>query len=189
MRGWDLTDPIALEQKLKPYTEVVIQIQAMVFWKNWPLMVGVLLAVNSFFALAYVLELTALATTILLFAIKAVIELVNKLYGEVLISWLFPAIKDDPNAIYRIYPLHDVCRLAARISSMVVDTYRLFFPSYPFNQSTIWVVLVSIASLFLFFYAVGAWLVNIICVNGLLLLPAILLHPRVKPYVRQYFKL
>ena len=179
-----LTDANELENKLKPYENYVDQIQAMLYFRNPIPMALLIVLVNLLFLLIYLLHLSFLPTLFLLLTVRVLIKVVIKVAGEKIVAMFFKPI-ENREGTYPIYPLSTVCITVTTVTSKV---YYVLSSATPKSQITVTNAVIPLgvlAGLFFFFLITGTFGFNLVVVNLLLVLPAVLLHPSVRPHVLQ----
>lgn len=180
------TDAALLEQALKPWENVVDQIQALVFWRNPGPMLLLLFAVNLLFFIVYFLQLSLVPTLFLLLALKTAIEIVNLHFGSFLIAALFPPIENRFDGVYVIYPLDEVCRVLVFFTSYGAAAFGKLQPKGPATMTTAASSVGLLVGLLVILYFTGTFWLNFVVVNGLLLLPAVAMHRLVRPTLARF---
>jgi chromate transport protein ChrA len=174
-----LSDAQAIEQKLKLHETVVDQVQAVLLWKN-PFVMGiVLLLANALFWFVGRQDLSFLPTFFLLLMIKTILQLSlgEASFLRPYAAQLFPAVRKAD-----VLPVNEVAALLARVGSWCKCTLPREAPSAASGIAGIAVLF----ALFVFFLLAGTFWVTFAVVNLALILPAILLHPKVRPQVEQF---
>ena len=182
-----LTDPKALEEKLKPYENQIDIFQNMLFWKK-PIAMGLLvISVNLLFVLIRVMNLSFMPTLFLLLTINVLIKVVRKVAGDKL-NVIFKQIDSKATEGYKIYTLDVICQKF----SCFMKKFQSVCPFCPFilgkkelTISTAVLPLGVLSVMFLFFLVVGTFWFNFVVVNMLLLLPAVIMHPVVSGKIQQ----
>ena len=178
-----LNDPALLEQSLKPWENVVDQIQAMIFWRNPIPMLLLLGSVNLLFFAVYKMQLSLFPTVFLLLFLKTAFELVYIYFGAFIAAALFPKIENRFDGVYVIYPLEDVCRVLVFFTSRGAALFGKLQPKGPTTATAAKNSVALLAALLVVFYFTGAFWLNVVLVNGLLLLPAVAMHRLIRPFL------
>ncbi|KAH0791118.1 hypothetical protein GPJ56_004929 [Histomonas meleagridis] len=184
--GCPCKDPKKLENMLKPYEKHVDQIQAMLFWRNPIPMAILLVLVNLLFFIIYKLNLSFVPTMLLLGTIYVLFKVVKKIAGEKIAPILFKPI-ENKEGTYKIYPLEKVCEtISCLVGKISCLTGRVKAGDKP-TIGTALIPLAVLSGLFLFFLITGTFWLNFVLVNLILLLPAVIFHPKVLEKIQPYF--
>ena len=149
-------------------------------------MAVLLVLVNLLFFVIYKLDLSFVPTMFLLATIWVLIKVVKKLVGEKIASIFFKPI-ENKEGTYKIYPLEDVCET---ISCLVKKISCIASHAKAGDKPTIATALIPLAilsGLFLVFLITGTFWLNFVLVNLVLLLPAVIFHPKVLEKIKPYF--
>lgn len=180
-----LTDPKELENKLKPYETQVEQIQAMLYFRNPIPMAVTLVLVNLLFLFIYLLHLSFIPTLFLLLTLRVLVKVVYKVAGDKIVAMFFKPIENKEEGNYPIYSLSVVCETVTTVTSKVYYVASSAKPKSQITYANAIIPLGVLAGLFFFFLITGTFGFNLVVINLLLILPAILLHPAVRPHVIQ----
>ena len=97
----------------------------------------------------------------------------------------FHPIENKEEGTYPIYPLPTVCETVTSITSKVYAVASTTTPKGPITITNAVVPLGVLAALFFLFLITGTLCLNWVLVDLILILPAVVLHPAVKPHVQQ----
>lgn len=188
-----LQNPQQLEQKLKPYENKIEQFQAMVFWRNPIAMVALLVIVESIFAVVGIFKLTFVPTMFLLMSLKVIGKIVIAKFGEKIAKALFKPIQNKDQGTYKIYSLDKICGLISCIAKKLSKICPCKCgEKCEITTSTGIRPLLVLSAALVFFLVIGTYAFNLIVVNLVLLLPAVIFHPKVleklQPYVAKLQK-
>ncbi|KAH0788120.1 hypothetical protein GPJ56_007951 [Histomonas meleagridis] len=179
-------NPKNIEEKLKPYEKHIEQIQAMLFWRNPIPMAILLVLVNLLFFIIYKLNLSFVPTMLLLATISVLIKVVKKIAGEKIASILFKPI-ENKEGTYKIYSLESVSQTLSCIAQKISSLRGRICPGEKPTIGSALLPLGILAGLFLVFLLTGTFWLNFVLVNLILLLPAVIFHPKVLEKIEPHF--
>lgn len=180
-----LSDASVLEEKLKPYEEYVDQIQAMVFWRNPIPMAIFVVCVELLFIFIGTLHLSFLPCLFLFLALKTLIRFVIQAFGQKIHELFFKPVENKGEGAYPIYPLDTFCQTVTCFTSKLVVVIKAVKPQGELTIASSIIPLGVLFACFLVFWLTGTFWLAFILVNLVIFLPAILLHPAVKPKVTE----
>lgn len=176
-----LSDAALLEQYLKPWEDVIDQIQAMLFWRNALPMLLLLGAANLLFFVIYKLDISSVPTVFLLLALRTAFEIIYLHFGSILTPALFPKIENRYDGSYVIYPLEDVSKVLVFFTSRAVTLWGKLQPRGAPTATVAQRCLGFLVVLLVCLYFTGTFWLNFALVNGALLLPAVAMHRVFRP--------
>ena len=176
---------------LEPHEQLCFKIEGMLLWQ-FPIPMAITLAiVELIFIFVGVNHLGFLSVLSMLIAFRTIGELLYKKFGDLVSRTFFPANIQPSNEgeSNRIYPLLPFCQRASYLCSVIYikvnDAKQALADAS--NKTAKYIALgVAIASFF-FFWVAGSFWPTFILVNLILLLPGIVMHPKVFPYSQPYF--
>lgn len=183
-----LTNPKDLEARLTPYANYVDQVQAMLYFRNPIPMAVLLITVNLLFLFIGTLHLSFLPTLFLFLTLRVLVKIVIQLFGATIANHFFQPIQNPSEGQYPIYPLPTVCQTVTNFTSKIYSVASLARPSQQITIANAIVPLAALSGLFFFFLITGTFALNVIIVNLILILPFVLLNPKVKPYVEPTYE-
>ena len=179
-----LTDAKALEEYLAPYEIMIEHFQTMLYWRNPLPMVALLVGVNSVFWIIHKLSLRFIPTLFLMLTLGTLLRLFIAKFGSWIGSIFFSRKPEDmPESDYVIYPLTEVCDVIVYFTTRIHNLIEHIQPRGPAMMSTARSPLGYLLVMFVVFWLTGTFWLNVVLVNGFLLLPYILLNPQVRPTV------
>jgi hypothetical protein len=160
----------------------------MLFWRRPVPMVLTLLLVEVTSALFRWGRLTFLSVLCVFLTFYIISRQLYHVFGDAIASALFPPIDEgEPTESNRIYPLLPFCQRFSHISSTIVD--KLVEVNQSINSGSISTVVIT-ATVFVVLFALtlltGTFWVVWTIVHLVLLLPGIVMHPKVFPYAEPY---
>ena len=181
-------DASELEQKLKPYEAVVEKAEAVLFFRNPIGLAVILLLVNFVFVIVYKFEFSFLPTLFLVLLVKCLIELAWGVAGRQVSAILFPEVeKGGPNESNRVRSLDDVCEFVAPVYKVAKNMKARTKGSGGFSTQNL-ITCGVLLGLVIVFKITGTFWLCWFAVNGLLIIPGVLLFPPVNEKVVEITK-
>jgi hypothetical protein len=179
-----LCDASKVEERLTPYEEILEQVQAVLFWQNPIVMAILLISVNALFWVVGLQDLSFLPTFFLLLTVKSLLEFLFSEGNPVRapVAQLFPPVSQTgPYPILKAADIAPLIASGARAGKNAIET---LFPKAGPSLASSALSLAVLLGLFGFFLLVETFWVSVVVVNAVLLLPAVVFHPKVKEVVR-----
>jgi hypothetical protein len=179
--------PSYFEEALTPYTNVYEAIQSLLFWRRPIHFAVILVLVELAFFFVSITNLSFLAFSSLALAFYYVGRAVAVKFGST-IARLFPPIdKGKPTESNRIYPLLPFCQRFSHISSTFADFIeRLHKGAIAGSRVDLIKAVALLGAAFLLFAFAGTFWPIFVVLHLVLLLPGVIMHPKVFPYAEPY---
>ena len=184
-------NPEALKEKIVSHPQIVENVQAMLFWRR-PIPMAILLSlIELLFIFIKKAELTFLPVAVLFVSIFVLGKIIINKFGEAIFRILFPEIENkgsenEPNRIRPVETIADIVTCTAKHVCMARGKLcsKVNAPGITGLSLKCGVLF----GLFLFFCMTGTFWLIFVVLHLILLVPGIVLHPKVFEAISPYME-
>ncbi|EAY02746.1 hypothetical protein TVAG_466060 [Trichomonas vaginalis G3] len=170
---------------LTPYKETIDKLQAFFLWRRPIQLILVLLYINFWAIIIYLLNLSFINISIIITVSFVYIMMIHERHGVVSNIFFPPVPVDyDSTASNRIYPLENIAHIISIFVSRFYSFYNSCFTKLSdlsFVGQLSWISI--LVCMFIFFKIVRTFWIVMFFIDGLLILPGFLFNPAIYPSI------